>query len=103
MMTPSHHRVPLVLSGTLDGAMVWELPKPTTARSSAREAKVGMMLYDSTKKGFRYEFAGRDAQSAAALRDGPLSPGSEFFGVPKPDSYSPFRVVIAQARSTRDF
>jgi len=40
----SHHGVPLRLSGTLDGAMVWDVLKPTTAKNSEREAKVRMML-----------------------------------------------------------
>ena len=43
-----------MLNGTLDGTMVWELLKPTTARNSETEAKVRMMVN---------EFAGRDAQS----------------------------------------
>lgn len=62
-----------------------------------------MMLYDSTKKGSRYEFAGRDAQSAAALRDGHFVPEASFSGCRSLTPNSPFRVVIAQARSTRDF
>jgi len=49
-----------VLSGTLDGAMFWELLKPTTAKTSETEAKVRMMN----------EYAGRDAWLALALRDG---------------------------------
>ena len=45
----TYRGVPLVLNGTLDGTMVWELLKPTTARNSEMETKVRMMLCESIK------------------------------------------------------